>query len=154
MTRRRRGIEPMHDEHVNVTPLIDVMMCLIIFFLVCGRLAAQESNDKVIVPRAQLGQQLPEQRDRLLINVVPRDPEHPSPIAEPDVYIRGEPLGMNELAIRLRKEKKETPDVKVIIRADKDIAYQWIAPVLTACAQAGIKSVNFSTRHLDQPQQP
>jgi biopolymer transport protein ExbD len=144
----------MHDEHVNVTPLIDVMMCLIIFFLVCGRLAAQESNDKVVVPRAQLGQQLAEQRDRLLINVVPKDPDHPSPNVEPDVYIRGEPLGINELTVRLRKEKKDTPDVKVIIRADKDIPYQWIAPVLTACAQAGIKSVNFSTRHLDQPQQP
>src|SRR5271154_857000 len=148
---RRRGIEPMPDEHVNVTPLIDVMMCLIIFFLVCGRLAAQESHDKVVIPRAELGQQLPEQRDRLLINVVPKDANHPNSSVEPDVYIRGELLSLNELTIRLRKEKNETPDVKVIIRADKDIAYEWIAPVLTACAQADIKSVNFSTRHLDQP---
>ena len=144
----------MPDEHVNVTPLIDVMMCLIIFFLVCGRLAAQESNDKMVIPKAELGQQLPEQRDRLLINVVPKETAggHTEPDVEPDVYIRGESLGMNELTVYLRNEKKETPDVKVIIRADKDIAYEWIAPVLTACAQAGIKSVNFSTRHLDQPQ--
>jgi len=149
---RRRGIEPMPDEHVNVTPLIDVMMCLIIFFLVCGRLAAQESNDKVVIPRAELGQQLPEQRDRLLINVVPKDPDHPNSNAEPDIYIRGAPVGMNDLTRYLRDEKGQTPDMKVIIRADKDIAYEWIAPVLTACAQAGIKSVNFSTRHLDQPQ--
>jgi biopolymer transport protein ExbD len=149
---RRRGIEPMPDEHVNVTPLIDVMMCLIIFFLVCGRLAAQESNDKVVIPRAELGQQLPEQRDRLLINVVPKDPDHPNPNVEPDVYIRGTPVGMNDLTRYLRDEKGQTPDMKVIIRADKDIVYEWIAPVLTACAQAGIKSVNFSTRHLDQPQ--
>ena len=149
---RRRGMEPMHDEHVNVTPLIDVMICLIIFFLVCGRLAAQESNDKVIVPRAELGQQLPEQRDRLLINVVPKDADHPESVAEPDVYIRGGQLGMNDLTKYLRDEKGKTPDIKVIIRADKDIPYQWIAPVLTACAQAGIKSVNFSTKHLDQQQ--
>ena len=148
---RRRGMEPMHDEHINVTPLIDVMMCLIVFFLVCGRLAAQESNDKVVVPRAELGQQLPEQRDRLLINVLPRDPNHPDMNAEPVVYIRGGVIAMNDLARYLRDEKGRTPDVKVIIRADQDIPYQWIAPVLTACAQAGIKSVNFSTRHLDHP---
>ncbi len=65
----RRGLEPMHDDHVNVTPLIDVIMCLIIFFLVCGTLAAQESNDRVVIPRAKLGQELSEQRDRLVINV-------------------------------------------------------------------------------------
>ena len=147
---RRRGLAPMHDEHVNVTPLIDVMMCLIIFFLVCGRLAAQESNDKVIVPRAELGQQLPEQRDRLLINVVPRGSVQAVGTEEPIVSIRGGEIAMNDLAKYLRDEKGKTPDVKVIIRADRNIPYQWIAPVLTACAQAGIKSVNFSTLHLDQ----
>ena len=140
----------MHDEHVNVTPLIDVMMCLIIFFLVCGKLAAQESNDKVIVPRAELGQQLPEQRDRLLINVVPRGSEQTVATEEPLVYVRGGEIAMNDLAKYLRDEKGKTPDVKVIIRADRNIPYQWIAPVLTACAQAGIKSVNFSTLHLDE----
>ncbi|HUO07420.1 MAG TPA: biopolymer transporter ExbD [Phycisphaerae bacterium] len=147
---RRRSIDPMHDEHVNVTPLIDVMMCLIIFFLVCGKLAAQESNDKVIVPRAELGQQLPEQRDRLLINVVPRGSEQTVATEEPLVYVRGGEIAMNDLAKYLRDEKGKTPDVKVIIRADRNIPYQWIAPVLTACAQAGIKSVNFSTLHLDE----
>ena len=147
---RRRSIDPMHDEHVNVTPLIDVMMCLIIFFLVCGKLAAQESNDKVIVPRAELGQQLPEQRDRLLINVVPRGSEQTVATEEPLVYVRGGEIAMNDLAKYLRDEKGKTPDVKVIIRADRNIPYQWIAPVLTACAQAGIKSVNFSTLHLNE----
>ncbi len=53
---------------------------------------------------------------------------------------------MNELTLELRKEKRETPDVKVILRADQDIAYQWIAPILVSCAQADIKSVNFSTK--------
>ena len=44
---RRKGLEPMHDEHVNVTPLIDVIMCLIIFFLCCSTLAKSEANDQV-----------------------------------------------------------------------------------------------------------
>ena len=59
---RRKGIAPMHDEHVNVTPLIDVIMCLIIFFLCCTTLAKNEVNDKVQIPRAEVGQELPEQR--------------------------------------------------------------------------------------------
>src|SRR3954468_14060202 len=96
----RRGIEPMHDEHVNVTPLIDVVMCLIIFFLVCGRLAQEEANDHVVIPRAALGKELAEQRGRLLINVVPRyrvagQPLNPG--AEPEVWVRGKPILMNDL---------------------------------------------------------
>ena len=142
----RRGLQPMHDDHVNVTPLIDVIMCLIIFFLVCGRLAAQESNDKVVIPRAQRGQEMSEQRDRLVINVVPNSPDHPNPTVEPTIYVRGERWGMNELTMKLRKEKADAPDLKVILRADQAITYQWIAPILVACAQADIKSVNFSTK--------
>jgi biopolymer transport protein ExbD len=134
---------------VNVTPLIDVIMCLIIFFLVCGRLAAQESNDKVVIPRAALGQEMSEQRDRFVINVVPNKASHADPNAEPAILIRGEQIGINELTVYLRREKKDAPDLKVILRADQSISYQWIAPILSACSQADIKSVNFSTKRPD-----
>jgi biopolymer transport protein ExbD len=144
----RRHLEPMHDDHVNVTPLIDVIMCLIIFFLVCGRLAAQESNDKVVIPRATLGQEMSEQRDRFVINVVPNK-TNADPTIEPSIFIRGQQIGINELAVYLQREKKDTPDLKVILRADQSVSYQWIAPILAACSQADIKSVNFSTKRPD-----
>jgi biopolymer transport protein ExbD len=51
-----------------------------------------------------------------------------------------------ELTEHLRKEKSEKPDMKVVIRADQKVPYQWVAPVLVSCAQANIKSVNFSTK--------
>ncbi len=145
----RRHLEPINDHHVNVTPLIDVIMCLIIFFLVCGRLAAQESNDKVVIPRAVLGQEMSEQRDRFVINVVPTKASHDDPNTPPAVFIRGEQIGINELTVYLRREKKDTPDLKVILRADQSISYQWIAPILSACSQAAISSVNFSTKRPD-----
>src|ERR1700761_6675449 len=129
MAMRRRGLDPMHDEHVNVTPLIDVIMCLIIFFLVCGRLAAQESNDKVVITRAVLGQEMSEQRDRFVINVVPNQSTH-DPNAEPAAYIRGEQVRMKQPTVYLPREKKDAPALKVILRADQAFSYQWIAPIL------------------------
>jgi biopolymer transport protein ExbD len=150
---RRRGLQPMHDSHVNVTPLIDVVMCLIIFFLLCGKLAKDESNDKVVIPRAEQGQEL-EQRARLLINLLPAGRSGDvvatsQPVdgnAEPELWVRGRQLRMSDLEIYLKKEKDDTPDVKVILRADKDVAYKWISPVLASCARANIQSVNFSTQ--------
>ena len=145
---RRRGLEPMHDDHINVTPLIDVIMCLIIFFLVCGQLARDEGNDKVQIPRAKLGQEMPEQRGRLMINLLPRKGADGSvnPGDEPDVIIRGQAVALQDLTAYLRKEKQESPDLKVILRADEALTYQWISPVLISCVQANITSVNFSTR--------
>jgi biopolymer transport protein ExbD len=146
---RRKGLEPMHDEHVNVTPLIDVIMCLIIFFLCCSTLAKSEANDQVQIPRAKLGQEMPEQRGRLLINLLPRTRMADgavNPGDEPDVIIRGQPVALADLTGFLRKEKQETPDIKIILRADEQLTYNWISPVLISCVQANITSVNFSTR--------
>jgi biopolymer transport protein ExbD len=50
------------------------------------------------------------------------------------------------LANYLDREKRSAPDLKVILRADRELAYNWIAPILISCAQANIKSVNFSTK--------
>ena len=143
----RRGIEPMHDEHVNVTPLIDVVMCLIIFFMICGQIAQNESNDHVVVPTAALGRDLPEQRGRLVINVVPQDVP-PQPGADigppPTLVVRGQNLSYDDLGGYLTREKRDNPDLKIVLRADRSLAYDYIAPVLIACAHANIKSVNFS----------
>jgi biopolymer transport protein ExbD len=140
----------MHDDHVNVTPLIDVVMCLIIFFMICGNLAKDEANDQVTIPKASLGQELGEQRDRLIINVV-QGPDanqggHINPAVEPDIYVRGQLMAPAALASYLDREKRSAPDLKVILRADRDLSYNWIAPILISCAQANIKSVNFSTK--------
>ncbi|HVS69788.1 MAG TPA: biopolymer transporter ExbD [Phycisphaerae bacterium] len=140
----------MHDEHVNVTPLIDVVMCLIIFFMICGKLAKDEANDTVKIPTASLGQELADQRDRLIINVVHAPgSEHEGRIdasVEPEIYVRGEQVSQAALADYLDREKRDAPDIKVILRADRGLAYDWIAPILISCAQANIKSVNFSTK--------
>jgi biopolymer transport protein ExbD len=147
-------MEPMHDEHVNVTPLIDVIMCLIIFFLVAGKLAKDQNNQQIVIPKAHYSLEMADQEGRLPINVVPpkQEPEAggmdmgTNPDAVPEIWVRGKQIPIAELTAYLRKEKKETPNAKIVLRADQDIAYQWIAPVLVACAQADIKSVNFSTR--------
>jgi biopolymer transport protein ExbD len=138
----------MHDEHVNVTPLIDVVMCLIIFFLACSHLARSEANDRVQIPRAELGQEMSEQRGRLLINIVPHErlTGETNTDDRPDIIIRGQQIAPNDLTDYLKREKRDQPDLKVVIRADRDLGYAWISPVMVSCVQASINSVNFSTR--------
>ncbi|MEI8194416.1 MAG: biopolymer transporter ExbD [Phycisphaerae bacterium] len=159
----RRGIEPMAEEHVNVTPLIDVVMCLIIFFMVCGKLAKTESEGNIKVPVARNGMEIREQRDRLVINLVPYDGAIPVGIdakdkkkvdefignQPPKWFIRGKEVEGNDLVDRLRREAKDNQDLKVMVRADQAQHYMYVVPILVACAKANIKSVNFSTTSLN-----
>jgi biopolymer transport protein ExbD len=150
---RRRGMEPMHDEHVNVTPLIDVMLCLLIFFLLCGQMAKEEMSRKVSIPVAENGQAIEEQQGRLVISLVPParvgeggEATPSNPDEQPEIWIRGRRVPAGELQAYLRRERAETPDVKVMLRADEAVTYNWISPVLVACAAADIQSVNFATQ--------
>lgn len=159
----RRGIEPMAEEHVNVTPLIDVVMCLIIFFMVCGRLAKDErEGGSLAVPLASQGREINDQRGRLIINLVPDEKSLPpgldpnnaadkEAIAEararsrPQIYVRGKTIPPDQLWTILSTESKLDRDVKVMIRADQKLSYEYVAPILVDCARANIKSVNFAT---------
>ncbi len=137
---RRKGLEPMSSNHVNVTPLIDVIMCLIIFFLLCGQFARDEAK-RVSLPIADLGQEVDKQ-GQLLVNLVAQ----PDPGAPPQIYAGARPVSVDALAAFLRQEEARNPDLNVMIRADQSLAYSYISPLLVACAQANIKSVNFAIR--------
>jgi biopolymer transport protein ExbD len=139
---RRKGLSPMPSDHINVTPLVDVIMCLIIFFLLCGKFAKDEANERVKLPQAQLGQQMVDQQGRLVINVVPGEAA-----AEPEIIVRTRAVRVEELAGYLAKERASNPELKVIIRADKDVTYNYVSPVMVACAQANIQSVDYATRN-------
>jgi biopolymer transport protein ExbD len=138
---RRKRFEPMQSHHVNVTPLIDVIMCLIIFFLLCGQFARDEAK-RVSLPFAELGQEV-DKEGRLLVNVVAR-PEDDQ--GAPEIYAGTHQVTIDGLTSFLRDEAARRTDLKVIIRADQSLAYSYISPILVACAQANIQSVNFAIR--------
>jgi biopolymer transport protein ExbD len=139
---RRGSFQPMASHHVNVTPLIDVIMCLIIFFLLCGQFARDEAK-RVSLPIADLGQEV-DKEGRLLVNVVARP--NAGPAAAPEIYAGTRQVTVEGLAAFLRDEAARRADLKVMIRADQSLAYGAISPILAACAQANIQSVNFAIR--------
>ena len=146
----RRAIEPMKDEHVNVTPLIDVVMCLIIFFLLVGQMAKNEAEGNISIPNARTPQEMVDAEGRLIINVEaetdPHNPEGKSGVVPPIVIVRGHKVEMNTLTDVLRGEKSHDSSLRIALRADSVISYEYIYPVLMSCAQAKIGSVNFAAR--------
>lgn len=136
----RRRILPHHPfGDVNVTPLIDVVMCMVVFFLIVGKLAADQ--------RAQL--RLPETRsglsrsaqDVLVINVLAGE-DGAARLVVDNEHVAPDRLG-DLVAARLA----DKPRTVVQLRASRELPYGAVRPVLGACRSAGVTSVRLAAEH-------
>ncbi|GIW91130.1 MAG: biopolymer transporter ExbD [Pirellulaceae bacterium] len=122
-----------HSVAVNMTPMIDVVFQLIIFFLVSSHLAKQEVFFPLRLPLAQTGKEVAVPA-AATINILPDGTllYHSRPVT---------PKNLEELLAQLRQDHRQ-PQVR--IRADRDVPYRYVQPVLRACWQAGVQEVTFS----------
>jgi biopolymer transport protein ExbD len=120
----------------NMTPMIDVVFLLIIFFLVSSHLAKQEAQMELPLPVAGSGEDPRESEQRRLTMNVLRDGS---------ILLAGRNVEVGELQRRLAEARAtEGGDLEIRIRSDRQVEYREIAPVLLACARAGIWNVAFS----------
>jgi biopolymer transport protein ExbD len=157
----RRHIPESHSAHPNVTPLIDIIMCLIIFFMLVAKIGVTTGADtKIIIPTTILGTKIDDMSNTLTLNIPEEnmrnaDSDHPivtALVAPPTggkaantTLLLRDPAGQNQLAITLDYYKKQNDKMKVIIRASADLDWRFIQPVLLTCQDAGIRSINFQT---------
>lgn len=129
-----RRTPPPPQGKLNVTPLIDVVMCLIIFYLIVGKLAG-DRNASVQLPSSGLGD-VAGQGTGLVINVVKLD-ERASVVID-GAFVKDESL--RELLRELG------PKGEVTIRADRTLAYGEIGRIVDACREAGLTSVKLAAQ--------
>src|SRR5437868_15321967 len=78
MMHRRKGLPPAHGNHPNVTPLIDVVMCLIIFFMLVAKIGVSTGADpKIDIPLSALGKDMKDPGNALTLNVRPGPLDQP-----------------------------------------------------------------------------
>jgi biopolymer transport protein ExbD len=146
---------------LNLAPMVDVLMCLIIFFLLASKLVTAE-HFPVKLPWAVAAREV-ETHDlgaRVTINVRRADgaDEHAEyvvvdwngrDIAE-RVLQPGELVGL--LRSRAARAAAENQPVRCVIRADEDVQYQHVETVLRACGLAKVGNIVFSVNKGSQPE--
>lgn len=160
MARRKKKMQGGGAEEVNLTPMIDCTFQLIIFFVLTAQMASEQTKlipphpHKTIAIKPEEGKvALP---NRVVISVANKygeksgDERNPAESAIPQFYRVGAGSKIDvgdmetlKLIIEQRKaqsaEQGFNPDDFVVeVRADKDIAFGGIEPVLRAAAQAKI----------------
>ena len=123
--------EAMAD--INVTPLVDVMLVLLIIFIITIRVIIQQVP--IQLPKAT---NLPTQTKPENITIaVSKDG---------DIFWNTQKLAStDELKAKLRVAAREEPQPEVHIRGDSNVRYQFVGQVLVATQQIGIRKVAFIT---------
>lgn len=120
----------------NITPLIDVVFLLIIFFLAASHFVRSETLQEVDLPRATQGESKAEEGlKRLVVTIT----------AEKSLLVGGTPVTPEKLEAMIRGGAGEFADeFEVRIRGDRLVAYRVIEPIMLACARAGVRKVKFA----------
>ncbi len=136
---------------MNATPLIDVVMCLIVFYLIVGKLASAQLAP-VDLPRTALGASETEPLV-LIVNVlggggggpdVSAGTSSESWFAGTRVLVEGREVATPRLlAIMINERLAEQPETAVQIRGDRRLPFGAVDPVLRACAAAGAQTVRL-----------
>jgi biopolymer transport protein ExbD len=119
--------------HINVTPMIDVVMCLIIFFLLVGRLVLDRRGE-IDLPQTRSGESIREISDPLIITVE----------AAGELRLDGRPMSVSALTDQLALDLALSPERRVRLRADRDAAYAVVRPVIHACREAGAHAIELA----------
>lgn len=120
---------------INVTPLVDVMLVLLVIFMIT--VPAIESGIQVQVPQTHNTRQLTQ---NLLVVTVDRNG---------DIYIGDQHTSFNALAGDLRKHMQGSPDKAIYVRADEHISWGLLARVMDAIKSGGMTSVQMVTQPYD-----
>ena len=117
---------------INMTPLVDVMLVLLIIFIITVPVMKHSVN--VDLPRASSEQQ-----------VIKPETVRLSVDAQGGYYINDSKITDEELAPRLRAAAAQTPQPDLHIRGDKAVRYERVAQAMAAAQQAGLHKIGFIT---------
>lgn len=126
-SRRRRYAGGTMSE-INVTPLVDVMLVLLIIFMVTAPLL--NVSVPVDLPQTK-GQNIPSNKEPLVVTVTLKG----------DVYLMESMVTLDTLVPRLTAIRGNDPDMRIFVRGDKGVAYGRIMEVMGALTSAGFKRV-------------
>lgn len=130
-----RGRAPLHHPGIQLAPLVDVLLLLLIFFLLTWNAARNENELDVKVPKASAAKEKGAPVGDVVVNVK----------ADGDVVVNRRTLNSAELTDLLKSLVQLNPEQAVVIRGDEAGAYKNIIGVLNVCTQAGITNVAFAT---------
>jgi biopolymer transport protein ExbD len=130
---RIRNTVETESDIINMTPIIDMMFILVIFFAVSSAFREEERDIQVNLPANAQSATLSAAPKVIVLNV-----------RKSGVYVIGnEQVTLDEIGEKVRLALKDDADQKVLIRADEQALHGYVAQAVAACRFAGVKEANI-----------
>ncbi len=135
--RIKRTVE--EGVEINITPIIDMVFLLLIFFLVATKFADLERDVRVDPPSSRNTRPVTAVAQEIVVNVT----------TEGRLLIAGAELGLDELEQLLAAAVARNPRQAVVIRGDKQAMLQLAVNVLDLCERHGVERTYLTTRQAE-----
>ena len=120
---------------INITPLVDVVLVLLIIFMLTAPIL--QSGIEVDVPKTRTVKEITEERLVISIDKQQR------------VFLGNDPINVNRIADTLRRKVRDPQRQSIFLRADENVPFGAFATVMDAVKQAGITNVSIVTQPLN-----
>jgi biopolymer transport protein TolR len=125
---RDKGAAPMSD--INMTPLIDVMLVLVVIFIITAPLLA--STIRLDLPKTDAAK--PSEAPRFVLLVVDRSGQ---------AFINDKPVPAADVASEFVRIAAQNPDTELQLRADEAVPYGRIVQLMGVAQKAGLNRIGF-----------
>ncbi len=127
---------PPEEPTLNLTPMIDVILTLVIFFMVASRFNDEEKA---------LGVKVPTVSGQSAASAAPA-PQVVSVFSDGHVMLGKQPISLDELTKQLTEARGQHRKLSVIVRGDRNTTHGRMTEVYEACRAAGISEVAISVK--------
>ncbi len=118
---------------INITPLVDVLFILIIFFVVTSTFIEQPGV-KLELPRATTAR--PEKVEKAVLTIT----------RDKTLFFQGQKVTLETLPERLQQAMEQSPDHSLIINADEHVEHGFVIQVMDIARQNGVQKVVIATK--------
>jgi len=120
---------------IELTPIIDMVFLLLIFFLVATTFKQSEREMQIALPETESGGPISMSLKELIVNVA----------GDGSIVVAGQTVEPESLRAMVAEAVKNNPQQKVTVRGDKNASYGTMARVLDICKAAGVQEPYLDT---------
>ncbi|HEY3902141.1 MAG TPA: biopolymer transporter ExbD [Chthoniobacter sp.] len=138
--RTKTRLPPEEDPEFQIAPMIDILLVLLVFFMSIASTEVLQVNKGVTLPVAKDAKPAEKAKGQTIINVMWAKLNNAGSL-EVDSQKFSQP---DQMLALLKGKAQANPDMRILIRADRDVRYEYLKQVMVTAGQAGVGKVTFS----------
>lgn len=128
--------EALEEPNLILTPMVDIVMLIMIFFMVSTEFRRRENQYEIQLPRVTEARPLTALPDEFVINITQAG----------ELFVGTERKSLQELEGEVQAAKERYAEQVVVIRGDSEGRYQNVMTVLNLCKRVGIRNIQLANR--------